>query len=195
LVAANASLDKLQAKCLVEWEVEKNVDLSTDPTSKPLVQFTLVSNPKKIARNNRTHHSPTDGEARLAQKPNKLFGLYYLSSMSVDTASHVITHIQADCAVVTDHDEKDSRHLMTLVDKTNNTLKATGLLMQNILADGGFCLGENYVQLEARGIQAWIPVIGRGRLGSIKLTVSRSPTMNNRIRIPACRRSPFAAWR
>jgi hypothetical protein len=74
LVSANASLEKLQAKCLVEWVVEKNVDLPADPTSKPLVEFTLVPNPKKIARNNRTHHSPTDGEARLAQKPNKLCG-------------------------------------------------------------------------------------------------------------------------
>jgi hypothetical protein len=85
--------------------------------------------------------------------------------MSVDTGSHVITHIQADCA-----DEKDSRHLMTLVDKTNNTLKANGLMMQNILADGGFCSGENYVQLEARGIQAWIPVIGQHKADRITFT-------------------------
>jgi hypothetical protein len=52
--------------------------------------------------------------------------------MVVDTAQHVITHIQADLA-----DEKDSRHLLTLVDQAASRLRTLGLSLQCVLADAG----------------------------------------------------------
>ena len=45
-------------------------------------------------------------DARLAVKPGKPRNLVYNSNLSVDTANHVITNIQADHS-----DKKDSRYL------------------------------------------------------------------------------------
>jgi hypothetical protein len=80
----------------------------------------------------------SDPEAKLSQKTGKPSRLYYLSSMAVDTYRHVITHIQADLA-----DEKDSRHLMAIVDKLSIKLKQYGLPFQYLSADAGFSSGEN----------------------------------------------------
>jgi short-subunit dehydrogenase len=58
--------------------------------------------------------------------------------MSVDTYKHVITYIQADLA-----DERDSRHLMMIVENLTAKLKQYGLPFQYLLANGGFGSGEN----------------------------------------------------
>src|ERR1700712_2570191 len=50
---------------------------------------------KDVAPTNQTHFSPSDPDARLTTKPGKPMRLYYRSQMSVDTASHCITYIQA----------------------------------------------------------------------------------------------------
>jgi hypothetical protein len=47
--------------------------------------------PKSCSRNNRSHISMSDGDAKLSQKADKISRLYYLSSMSVDT-SDVLRH-------------------------------------------------------------------------------------------------------
>jgi transposase len=152
-VEASASLDTLKASNLAEWSLEKNPALET--SSEQLISFKITANPNKLTRNNRTHRSNTDSEARLAQKPGKPFGLYYLSSMAVDTAHHVITHIQADMA-----DEKDSRHLMPLVSQIAHTLQGQGLPLQSILADSGFSSGENCAGLESRGLVGYVSISG-----------------------------------
>jgi len=89
-IQASASLDTLKANDLAEWTLEKNPMPLPEQTCQQDTQFSVTTNPKKLTRNNRTHRSSTDGEARLAQKPGKAFRLYYLSSMAVDTAHHVI---------------------------------------------------------------------------------------------------------
>lgn len=112
---------------------------------------------------NHTHYSPTDPEARIAVKPGKPRNLVYLSNMSVDTANHVITNIQADFA-----DKKDSRYLQSIVENTSERLNKFGFHIENILADTGFSSGENYKKLEESGIRAYIPVHGQfegGRVG------------------------------
>ncbi len=76
LVVANASLDNLKAKSLAEWSVEKNTEPVVLPPNPSPAAFKRVVNPNKVARNNRTHQSQTDGQARLAQKPGKPFRLY-----------------------------------------------------------------------------------------------------------------------
>ena len=58
--------------------------------------------------------------------------------MSVDSYKHVITHIEANLA-----DERDSKHLLPIVDKLSRKLKQYGLQFQYLLADGGFGSGEN----------------------------------------------------
>ncbi len=104
---------------------------------------------------NHTHYSPTDPDARIAVKPGKPRNLVYLSNMSVDTANHVITNIQADFA-----DKKDSRYLQSIIENTSKRLNSFGFHIENILADTGFSSGENYKKLEESGIRAFIPAHG-----------------------------------
>lgn len=76
--------------------------------------------------------------------------------MVVDTAQHVITHIQADAA-----DEKDSRQLLTLVDQATVRLRALGLPLRCVLADAGFGSGNNYAGLESRNIEGFVSLFGQ----------------------------------
>jgi transposase len=105
---------------------------------------------------NHTHYSPTDPDARIAVKPGKPRNLVYLSNLSVDTANHVITNIQADHA-----DKKDSRYLRSIVENTCKRLGKLGINVESVLADAGFSSGENYKRLEEMGIRAYIPVHGQ----------------------------------
>ena len=68
----------------------------------------------------------------------------------------MITHIQADSA-----DQKDSRHLLHIVDRTRTRLSSLNLSLRCVLADAGFSSGENYAALEHRQIEAYIPLFGR----------------------------------
>jgi transposase len=114
---------------------------------------------------NQTHYSPTDPDARIAVKPGKPRNLVYNSNLSVDTANHVITNIQADHS-----DKKDSRYLQSIVDNTCRRLDQFGIKVENILADTGFSSGENYKKLEELGIHGFIPPHGQfegGREGFI----------------------------
>lgn len=104
---------------------------------------------------NKTHYSPTDPDARISVKPGKARKLNYLSQLSVDTAHHVITHIQADLA-----DKKDSQCLENITLKLNHRLKNQGLLWHNLAADTGYSSGENYAFLEKLGLQSYIPPHG-----------------------------------
>jgi hypothetical protein len=73
-VDANASLDKLEAKLLAKWTLEKNEQPLVDASDR--VSFDKTKqyiNPKKVTRNNRVYYSPNDPQACLATKPNKAF--------------------------------------------------------------------------------------------------------------------------
>lgn len=105
---------------------------------------------------NKTHYSPTDPDARVAVKPGKPRQMYYMSSMSVDTAHHVITHMRAIHA-----DRKDSLNLIDIARQTQRRLRRNLLKMDAILADTGFSNGENYKYLEENSITGYIPVHGQ----------------------------------
>jgi transposase len=105
---------------------------------------------------NKTHYSPVDPDARVAVKPGKPRQLYYMSSMSVDTAQHVITHIRANHA-----DRKDSLNLIDIARRIQQRLKRNQLKMDTLLADTGFSNGENYRYLEKNNIIGYIPPHGQ----------------------------------
>ena len=105
---------------------------------------------------NHTHYSTTDPDARVAVKPGKPRQLNYLGQVSVDTASHVITHIQADHA-----DRKDSQCLPSLLSNTIENLKAEGLLVEEVLADAGYSSSEALKALEHHDITGYIPNFGQ----------------------------------
>ncbi|RYZ40681.1 MAG: IS1182 family transposase [Sphingobacteriales bacterium] len=105
---------------------------------------------------NHTHYSTTDPDARVAVKPGKPRQLNYLGQLSVDTASHVITHIQADYA-----NRKDSQCLPSLLQHTKDNLKAVGLKMSEVLADAGYSSAEALKALREQKITGYIPNFGQ----------------------------------
>lgn len=114
-----------------------------------------AKHPEAKYTSNKTHYSPTDPDARISVKPGKARKLNYLSQLAVDTAHHVITHIQSDFA-----DKKDSQCLQDISIKLKHRLKAQGLLWQNLAADAGYSSGENYAFLEKLGLRSYIPAHG-----------------------------------
>jgi len=104
---------------------------------------------------NKTHYSPTDPDARISVKPGKARKLNYMSQLSVDTAHHVITDIQAYHA-----DKKDNQYLQDIVKRLDKRLWKQGLLWQNCVADTGYSSGENYAFLEGVNKQSFIPPHG-----------------------------------
>ncbi|GAB3634429.1 hypothetical protein GCM10027422_00190 [Hymenobacter arcticus] len=111
--------------------------------------------PKAQLLSNKTHDSPTDPEARISVKPGKARALNYLCSVAVDTASGIISHVQADFA-----DRRDSTYVPELVPRLQTRLSANELLMRDFVADTGYSNGFNYAFLEQRSITPWIPVFG-----------------------------------
>lgn len=121
-------------------------------------QNTIPSdNPPPVGKGkvNSKRQSPTDPDARLAHRPSKGTTLGYLTNVAVDTAHHVITHIQPDFA-----DKRDSECLQSIVKEVKQRLAAHELMPINILADTNYSNGPNYAWLEQQGLVPWIPVHG-----------------------------------
>ena len=121
--------------------------------------------PKARYLSNKTHYSPVDPDARVAVKPGKPRLLYYMSSMSVDTAHHVITHMRANYA-----DRSDSLNTIDLSRQTQRRLRRQGLEMKNLLADAGYSNGENYKYFEHSSITGYMPVHGKYKGGPDDMT-------------------------
>ena len=104
---------------------------------------------------NHTHYSSTDPDARVSVKPGKPRQLNYFSQVSVDSAHHVITHIQANHA-----DRKDSQCLPSLLSNTIENLKQYGVEVEEVYADAGYSSGEALKALEENNITGFIPNFG-----------------------------------
>jgi transposase len=189
LIKANASMGSLELKVpqeqlearLRQARVFSSADRRASQNRAPLAQRTVTASREELleirARNrkwqaeqdlypgahnkgakytsNKTHYSPVDPDARIAVKPGKARKLCYLLQLCVDTHRHVITHVQADHA-----DRKDSICLPGIVKHLNERLHQLGLGCTALLADTGYCSGENYALLEREGITAFIPPHG-----------------------------------
>ena len=114
------------------------------------------THPKARLVSNKTHYSTTDPEARISVKPGKARALNYLCSLAVDTATGIISYVQADLA-----DSRDSVHLPGLVQQLHALLTRHKLPFHAVVADAGYSNGFNYAFLEQRAITPWIPVFGR----------------------------------
>lgn len=86
---------------------------------------------------NKSYYSPTDPDAKISTKPGKPRQLNYLGQVSVDIASHVITHIQADYA-----DKRDSTCLEEILDRAMENLDEQGLLLEQVVCDGNYSSGQ-----------------------------------------------------
>ena len=104
---------------------------------------------------NKTHYSPTDPDARISVKPGKARKLNYHAQLTVDSANHVISDIQAYHAC-----GKDNQHLQDIAKRVKRRLWKKGLLWENCVADTGYSSGENYDFLEKQQITSYIPPHG-----------------------------------
>lgn len=165
LIKANASMDSLKRREILEdadnyvQELEKNQ--STDQPAadkedqKPDEPPTLGSHYAQKKLDNQTHYSASDPDAKISVKPGKPRRLNYLSQVSVDTANHVICHIQADLA-----DKKDSQCLAQVVEKTKENLTPHGLRIAQVLCDGNYSSAEVLKNLARQRISGYIPNFG-----------------------------------
>ncbi len=159
-VKANASLDSVVEKEVMEDADLYSKELTDNEEEKPATVKKLTSEPKeahsdlKPKKNpgNDTHYSPSDPDARMSVKPGKATALNYLGQVSVDTASHTITHIQAFTA-----DKRDSECLTAMLLRTKNNLLENELQLQEIIADKGYSSADALKVLEANKISGYIP--------------------------------------
>ena len=107
---------------------------------------------KKAAPTNQTHYSPSDPDARLTTKPGKPMKLYYRAQMSVDTASHFITYIQAFKG-----NEADNSSLPVMLPQIMANLSGYVAPVEEILADTGYSSGKAIRALMANNVQGYIP--------------------------------------
>ncbi len=189
LIKANASMDSLELK-VPQQELDAHLeriraisraDRKANINKASFQQQTITASPDELqeikARNrhwslqqdqrpgahnkgskytsNKTHYSPVDPDARIAVKPGKARKLCYLSQLAVDTVHHTITHVHADLA-----DKKDNQCLPALLHTLTQRLQDLNLECNTVLADAGYCSGENYALLEQQGIRAFIPPHG-----------------------------------
>jgi transposase len=160
LIQANASMDKMAERQVIDImkdvhayskELEANSEDEPDAVSpdKPKDQ---AGDKKKPSHSNQTHYSPSDPDARLTKKPGKPFRLYYRSRVSVDTASHVITHIQAFPG-----NQADNTCLPEMLKHTVESMLAHNIQVKEILADSGYSSGEALQALIDNNLEGYIP--------------------------------------
>jgi transposase len=128
------------------------------PEGNHLIQLPAVNRQRSSFSSfgsNQTHISTTDPDAKVSVKPGKPAQLNYLAQLSVDTASHVITNIEAHTA-----DHRDSECLSSVVGNTVALLQAEGLQVEEVLADTGYSSGSALKYLEEHHITGYIPSFG-----------------------------------
>lgn len=162
-VKANASLDSLVEKEIMDDATLYSQELRDNEEEKAAVitqlkpkapEYTDLK-PKKNPSND-SHYSPSDPDARMSVKPGKATALNYLGQVSVDTASHMITHIQAFTA-----DKRDSECLSAVLLRTKNNLLENELQLEEIIADKGYSSADALKALEANKITGYIPNRGQ----------------------------------
>lgn len=157
-VKANAALDSIKEKAIMEdamaftSQLKEEESENTTDNNQGTGQ-TNESKPQK--RSNASRASTTDPDSRMSVKPGKVMKLNYLSQLSVDTSSYIITSIGAFHA-----DKKDSQCLDAVLDQIDNNLKEYGLAAEEIIADANYSSSSALESLVSRGITGYIPNTG-----------------------------------
>lgn len=184
-IKANASLDSLVEKEVIENDVEKYVDELNAGSEYQVTAYQKkrveqhhawkkeaykdmpghtdkerVDEYGNLIRprflSNHTHYSPTDPDARISVKPGKARQLNYSGQISVDDAHHVIVAATAEHA-----DKRDSQCMETICKMTKEHLEENEMQIGEVLADAGYSSGEALDYLDKNGIEAYIPNFGQ----------------------------------
>jgi transposase len=165
-IKANAAMDSMLEKAILTDADNYGKELDTNQEEPAAVVLELADSnrddekkdpdsKKKPHPTGKTHYSPVDPDARLSTKKGKMPDLNYLGQISVDTATHMITHVQVFCA-----DKKDNQCLPGMVAQVVSNLKENDIEVQEVVADTGFSSGKALKVLEAMGITGYIPNTG-----------------------------------
>jgi transposase len=161
-IKANASIDSMLAKDILEdattygQELKANEEEKQGNPGPDGEQKGDISSNEKPLITNATHYSPVDADARLSTKRGKPTNLNYLGQVSVDTASHVITHVQTFLA-----DKRDSQCLPAVLVNLVSNLKENDITVQEVIADTNYSSGTALRALQAMNITGYIPNTGR----------------------------------
>ena len=157
LIKANASMESLVEKEILEDAEAFGQELKDNEEKVPTIKIKPFKDKEKDkkGRNNKTHYSSSDPDAKISTKPGKPCQLNYLGQVSVDTEGHVITHIEAFTA-----DKRDSQCLKEVVGQTKENLKEGGLELEEVLADANYSSTESLEALEDLKIRGYVPNCG-----------------------------------
>lgn len=160
LIPANASKQSMVERIVMEDASVFSRELNDNSEDEPAVSEKPKDDnkggqDKKAAPVNQTHYSPSDPDARLTTKPGKPMRLYYRAQMSVDTASHFITYIQAFKG-----NEADNSSLPVMLPQIMANLSGPVAPVEEILADTGYSSGKAIRALMANNVQGYIPNAG-----------------------------------
>ncbi len=167
-IHANASMDSLVEREILNDASKYSDELNDNVEDTSMRIVPITKKPAKRLfdkslplekRSNKTHVSISDPEARISFKPGKAYRLTYTSQVSVDTAKHVITGIEAVLS-----DRRDSQCLPDLVKRTVADLKENGLKVEAILADTNYSSIDALKFMRDNAIDAYIPNAGAFRV-------------------------------
>lgn len=163
-IKANASLDSLVEKEIMDDAITYGSELraNEETANAEVLPFNKKKNdqqhiglkPKKNPSND-THYSPSDPDARMSVKPGKPTALNYLGQVAVDTASYMITHVQAFTA-----EKHDSQCLAAVIRHVKDNLLQNDIALKELIADTGYSSGDALKALEANRITGYIPSRG-----------------------------------
>ena len=148
-VKANASLDSMIEREILDdadvYSKELEANKEDEESVADMNKNDFKNNGFKPKKNphNKTHYNPSDPDAKMSVKPGKATALNYLGEVSVDTTSHMITHIQAFTA-----DKRDSQCLPEVIENVIEHLNENNLTVEEVIADTGFSSGEALKSLE-----------------------------------------------
>ncbi len=161
-VKANASMSSRIGQEILEEASSYSKELDSDSdqdipsdgsgTGTNCITSKKIQSDKPVKRTNKTHFSPSDADSRMSYKPGKITRLNYLGQVSVDTAHHVITHIQAFHA-----DKGDGQCLPEVLEKVVENLSRGALAIKEVLADAGYSSEGSLLALADSNIKAYIP--------------------------------------
>jgi transposase len=160
LIPANASKQSMVERIVMEDASIFSRELNDNSEQEPAVpekpkDDNKGGQAKKATPVNQTHYSPSDPDARLTTKPGKPMRLYYRAQMSVDTASHFITYIQAFKG-----NQADKTSLPIMLPQIAGNMAEHALQVEEILADTGYSSGKAMRALTANGMKGYIPLPG-----------------------------------
>ena len=165
-IKANAAMDSMLEKAILADVDTYSRELDENEEEPAAIVIELTSQKKDNEKKDidpakkshptaKTHYSPVDPDARLSTKKGKMPDLNFLGQVGVDTASHIITHVQAFSA-----DKKDNQCLPGVLAQLVSNLKENDMAVQEVVADTGYSSGKALKVLEAMGITGYIPNTG-----------------------------------